>query len=194
MTPAKPLTTTPEIHTMSPHLTDLFAAFCRAFLDELPHHESAQLPLQLVATPVEPPPSDLMPIREAAKRANRGYSTVRGWIADGKLIAHHGQGSHELNAPVLVSLSAVLAHSTPPRRLPSVLTERPFIIRRDGLTGYLYVSNEYIAIAKRHYPAAECREEEGKESVYLSEAEARGVGTISAYLRNLNGGRSNGYR
>ena len=189
MTTAKPLTTTTEIHTMSPHLTDLFATFCRAFLDELPHNESAQLPLQL--TPAATPAAhdaDIMPIREAARKAKRGYSTVRGWIADGKLIAHRGESTHEQNAPVLVSLAAVLAHSTPPRRLPAVLTERPFIIRRDGLTGYLYVSNEYIAIAKRHYPAAECREEEGKESVYLTEAEARGVGTISAYLRNLNGG------
>ena len=189
MTTAKPLTTTTEIHTMSPHLTDLFATFCRAFLDELPHNESAQLPFQL--TPAATPPAldaDIMPIREAARKAKRGYSTVRGWIADGKLIAHRGESTHEQNAPVLVSLAAVLAHSSPPRRLPSVVTDRPAIVRRDGLTGYLYVGNEYIAIAKRQYPDAECREHEGKPSVWLTEVEARGVLIISAYMRSLRNG------
>lgn len=54
-------------------------------------------------------PSDLLPIRDAARMVGRSLATVRRWVSDGELEAHYGPGTHPSNRPVLVSRSALAA-------------------------------------------------------------------------------------
>lgn len=54
-------------------------------------------------------PDDLVPVREAARLVDRGYSTVRAWIADGALTPWKGEGTHPDNAPTLVSRAEIFA-------------------------------------------------------------------------------------
>lgn len=75
-------------------------------------------------------PDDLVPVRDAARLVDRGYSTVRAWIADGALTAWKGEGTHPGNAPTLVSRAELFAvagasKSTRPGRHPPAPAEAP---------------------------------------------------------------------
>ena len=54
-------------------------------------------------------PADLLPLRDAARQVGRSLATVRRWVAEGELEAHHGPGTHASNRPVRVSRSALAA-------------------------------------------------------------------------------------
>lgn len=71
----------------------------RAYLDSQPAQQ--QLPLDR--------PTDLTPLRDAARYVGRAYSTLRMWISQGALRSWKGTGTHPNNAPTLVSRSEVIA-------------------------------------------------------------------------------------
>ena len=54
-------------------------------------------------------PSDLIPLREAARLVDRGYSTLRGWVRAGWLVKYCANPASPENAPMLLSRAAVVA-------------------------------------------------------------------------------------
>jgi len=140
MTTAKTTMTTPEIHTMTPHLTDLFAAFCRAFLAELGDNGAKPTQLPLLPQPV---------------------------------------------APVVAAEPENVAKRR--RALPRLWANRPHIVRADGQTAALYASNEYVAIARKTYKAAEYGD--SPPCVWLTETESKAVSAIATY-RGQTAGRT----
>lgn len=72
-----------------------------------------------------PRPTDLLPVRDAARMVDRGLSTLRGWVRDGSLVGYREDPAHPENSRLLVSREAVLRlvveagkASTPGRRAP----------------------------------------------------------------------------
>lgn len=74
-------------------------------------------------------PTDLLPLRDAARQVGRSLATLRRWVADGELEPHYGPGTHANNRLVLVSRSALAAlavtskSSKPGRPPPTHLAE-----------------------------------------------------------------------
>jgi len=126
---------------MTPETTELFAAFCRAFIADLDR------PAQQMQLPIVAPPD-------------------------------------EAEAPIAAEPEIVAKRR---RALPRLWSNRPHIVRADGQTAALYASNEYVAIARKTYKAAEY----GKSPpcVWLTEAESKAVSAIATY-RGQTAGRT----
>jgi len=67
-------------------------------------------------------PDDLVPIRDAARMVDRGYSTLRGWVRAGELTGYYADPERPSNSPLLVSkqelltlMAAANKASNPPR-------------------------------------------------------------------------------
>lgn len=79
-----------------------------------------------------PLPSDLLPVRDAARLVDRGVSTLRAWVRDGDLVGYREDPAHPENSRLLVSRDAVLRlvvvagkSGAPGRRPPAGIEVEP---------------------------------------------------------------------
>jgi hypothetical protein len=118
-------------------------------------------------------PDDLVPIRDAARMVDRGYSTLRGWVRSGDLTGYYADPERPSNSPLLVSKQELLtlmaaANKVPnPPRPPSTKPDAASPSARDDLR---------LELARAHAELATARAERDGA---LAVAEAL-RGTISA--------------
>lgn len=76
------------------------------------HPSRSRCPLSADAPPATrvdtPRPTDLIPVKDAARTVDRSLSTVRAWIRNGEITGYREDPAHPENSPVLVSRAELL--------------------------------------------------------------------------------------